>query len=189
MKSVLARGLTCAGLALSAAVVAASPAAAHAALAGSTPADGSTIEVAPEQVTLTFNEDIQQDFHALTVLGPDGTQWAEGEPRAQGRELSIDLDGLGEAGQYTIGFRVVSADGHPIQGSFPFGFAPITSTPASGQTGAEAVNSPTSETTETAAASSDKNSGFLIWTLAAIAIVVLAGGGLYSVVSRGSRSH
>ncbi|MDF3311947.1 copper resistance protein CopC [Rhodococcus sp. T2V] len=34
--------------------------------------------------------------------------------------MSVDLDGLGDAGQYTVAFRVVSDDGHPIEGSYTF---------------------------------------------------------------------
>lgn len=188
MKKLFARALTGLGVALTAAVVAAGPAAAHAALSGSTPADGSTIEVAPEQVTLTFNQDIRQDFHALSVLGPDGTQWAQGEPRVQGRDLSVDLDRLGNAGQYKIGFRVVSADGHPIQGRIAFDFAPTASAPTSGPGGTDKVKLQAPETTESAAAS-DENGGFPIWIATAIAVVLLAGGGLYFVAFRGTRDH
>lgn len=123
MKKLMTRAVAGVGAAVAAMTIAAGPAAAHAALAGSTPVNGSTIDVAPEQVTLTFNEDIKQEFHALSVLGPDGAQWGQGEPRAAGRDLTVDLAGLGNPGEYTIGFRVVSADGHPIQGTIAFEFA------------------------------------------------------------------
>lgn len=59
--------------ALAATVTLTAPAAlAHAALAGSNPADGAELETAPEQVTVTFTEDIQPQFAAMTVVGADG---------------------------------------------------------------------------------------------------------------------
>src|SRR5215218_2263426 len=90
------------------------PANAHAALSSSDPTEGDRIDTPPTQITLTFNQNVEQMFAALTVTGPDGSQWGHGAPRAQGRDLVVDLAGLGPAGRYTVAFRVVSADGHPI---------------------------------------------------------------------------
>ncbi len=60
----------------------------------STPADGERIAAAPDRVILTFNEDVEQRFSALIVTGPDAIGYAQGEPAAQGRDLSIALNGM-----------------------------------------------------------------------------------------------
>ena len=56
----------------------------------------------------------------MTVVGPDGNLWSTGEPRVQGAVISIDLMPLGPAGTYTVNYRVTSADGHVVSGSWPF---------------------------------------------------------------------
>ncbi|MDO3647834.1 copper resistance CopC family protein [Nocardia mangyaensis] len=159
----------------------AGPAAAHAALSGSDPADGARIDAAPARVTLSFNEAVQLSFASLTVVGPDGAHYEGGDLRADGNDLSTDLRALGAAGQYTVGYRVVSEDGHPIQGSYTFELT-RAATPA-----------PTTTDTATPAAapvataeSEDGSAGVPVWILA-VGVVLLVGAGLAVVlgVSRG----
>ena len=54
----------------------------HARLVSSAPKDGASVESA-EQVVLIFNEDVNPDFVAVRVTGPDGSE-AEGKPTADG---------------------------------------------------------------------------------------------------------
>ncbi|WP_410872971.1 copper resistance protein CopC [Nocardia sp. A7] len=159
----------------------AGPAAGHAALSGSDPAAGARIDTAPTRVTLTFNEAIQLSFASLTVLGPDGTHYEGGDLRANGSDLSTDLRALGAAGQYTVGFRVVSEDGHPIQGSYSFELT-RAATPAPAATDAAA---PTS-TPVAAAESEDDPAGVPMWILV-VGAILLVGAGL-GVVLGVSRS-
>ncbi|MGS2809730.1 copper resistance CopC family protein [Nocardia sp. MW-W600-9] len=180
----LVRIATLFAAAFAALALTAGSAAAHAALAGSDPADGARIDVAPARVTLTFSEAIQSSFATLTVLGPDGTHYEGGDLRADGSDLSTDLRALGAAGQYTVGFRVVSADGHPIQGSYSFELT-AAATPAAGATDTAApVDTPSA-----AAETEDDSTGVPVWILAGGAILLL-GVGLAVVlgVSRGKRS-
>jgi len=111
-----------------AAVAGALPAAAHAALSGSDPAEGSTVTAPPQRVSLTFNEAVTDLGVALVVTGPDGTALQQGEPAVDDREVSIKVRSLQERGVHQIKFRVVSADGHPIQGQIAFTYAgPVAS--------------------------------------------------------------
>ena len=48
----------------------ASPASAHAALTGSDPQDGAVVATAPEEVTLTFSEQIAMGDDSIRVLDP-----------------------------------------------------------------------------------------------------------------------
>ncbi|HVL85131.1 MAG TPA: copper resistance CopC family protein [Pseudonocardia sp.] len=98
----------------------ATPALAHTQLVGTDPADGASLDTGPEQVTLTFNEDIPAEFSTITVVGPDGGEYQTGPVTASGNAVSTAVGPLGPAGPYEIGFRVVSDDGHPVTGSVTF---------------------------------------------------------------------
>ncbi|MFB9726135.1 copper resistance CopC family protein [Haloechinothrix salitolerans] len=94
---------------------------AHNTLIGSDPKEGAEIDVAPRKVTLTFDQEVQSgDVNQIVVNGPDGGQWARGPVDVDGTEVSRALGELGPAGEYTIGFRILSADGHPVTREIPF---------------------------------------------------------------------
>ena len=98
----------------------AAPAFAHTRLESSDPADGSSVDAAPESVSLTFNEDIPAEFATMSVVGPDGTNYQSGPVSAADGQVSTAVSPLGPAGRYEIGYRVVSDDGHPVQGTVSF---------------------------------------------------------------------
>ncbi|WP_369176619.1 copper resistance CopC/CopD family protein [Streptomyces mutabilis] len=101
----------------------AGPASAHAALRSTGPGDGSVLQRAPRHVTLTFTESVGLRDDSFRVLGPGGHRVRTGEAgRADGRSdtARVTLPGrLGE-GTYTVAWRVVSADSHPVSGAFTF---------------------------------------------------------------------
>ena len=94
------------------------PADAHASLVSTDPADGSQIATAPETVELTFSEDLDTGFVAVTA--PDGTKVGTSEPRLSSARMSADLAESQQRGMYTVAYRVVSVDGHPVTGQFTF---------------------------------------------------------------------
>lgn len=95
-------------------------AAAHTVLTSSEPAADAVVPTGPGRVTATFNEDLQPMFAAMTVVGPDGNLWSAGEPEVRGRTVGVNLRTLGPAGSYTVNYRVTSADGHVVAGSWSF---------------------------------------------------------------------
>ncbi|WP_188829605.1 copper resistance CopC family protein [Nocardia camponoti] len=95
-------------------------ASAHSGVISSTPEDGATIETGPARVSLTFNEELQPTFPTLTVVGPDARLWSKGKAVVDGRTVSVEVGELGPVGEYTIAFRVTSADGHPVSGTRHF---------------------------------------------------------------------
>jgi copper transport protein len=105
-------------------VLAALPASAHSQLESSTPAQGSQLEAAPSSVTLLFTEEVGLSPRSLQVLDPTGRSADSGAPvhsGGDGRAMSVALrTGLGR-GSYTVSWRVVSVDGHPVSGTFAFG--------------------------------------------------------------------
>lgn len=153
-----------------ASVVSAPPAFAHAALISSDPPDGARLDAPPPQVTLTFNQDIEPQFAAVTVNGPDGTAYADGDVRVDGPNAIVDVTPLGPAAAYVIAYRVISADGHPISGQLTF---ELTEAAPAVTSSAPAVAPSTSATPAAAPATSD-DGGFPAWIAIAVA-AVLAG--------------
>ncbi|QBJ96642.1 copper resistance protein CopC [Rhodococcus sp. ABRD24] len=142
-------------------------AAAHSAVTASTPENASQIATAPPQASITFNEALQEKFASLTVVGPDGNLWSKGDPTVQGNTVSVPLDGLGPVGEYTIAFRVTSADGHPVSGTRVFTLTQEgTGTPGPKANG------------QSASSSDDTSSGqnWLIWVFVGAGVVVFGGG-------------
>ncbi|GAB10320.1 putative copper resistance protein [Gordonia araii NBRC 100433] len=95
-------------------------ASAHSRVVSSNPADGAGVDRSPANVEITFNEPLQPDFAAASVVGPDQHFWHAGDPIVDGKVLRIPLRPLGPAGVYQVNFRVTSADGHPVSGQRTF---------------------------------------------------------------------
>lgn len=105
--------------ALLAVLAAASPAQAHNQFVGSTPETGATVTEAPMAITLEFTEAIDDRFTELAVTGPDGQAIEIGEPSASGDTLTAEAE-FTASGEHTIGYRVMSNDGHPVEGEIVF---------------------------------------------------------------------
>ena len=96
------------------------PAWAHAVRVAADPAPDATVSTGPARVTATFNEQLQTTFSAMTVVGPDGNLWSDGASQVQGAAVSVGVRPLGPTGRYTVNYRVTSADGHVVSGSWSF---------------------------------------------------------------------
>lgn len=163
----------------------AAPAFAHTRLESSDPADKSSVDTAPESVSLTFNEDISAEFASMSVVGPDGTNYATGSVSASGGQVSTAVSPLGPAGAYEIGYRVVSDDGHPVQGKVTFtlttpGPRPATAAPAT----AAAPTAPAAPPATTAVdpqASSQPSEGAPIWPWLVGAVILVAAGAVVAL--------
>lgn len=112
--------------ALTAAVWTAFPAPAHghAVLTGSTPADGASVQPAPAEAVLSFNEAPDPVLSAVRLLDASGTEVGSGRAQTvagQGTQLRLPLGTLAQ-GTYTVTWRVTSTvDGHTTVGTVAFG--------------------------------------------------------------------
>ncbi|HEY3607490.1 MAG TPA: copper resistance CopC family protein [Pseudonocardiaceae bacterium] len=98
-----------------------SPAFAHDVLVGSAPAAGATVARGPAEVRFDFNAPVRQGPNTITVVGPNGTHWERTEnATVTGNSVSAPVAPLGAAGVYTAGYRIISADGHPVTGEIHF---------------------------------------------------------------------
>jgi copper resistance protein C len=159
-------------------LVTAAPAAAHNALIGSDPKDKTSLEVGPSTVTLTFDQDVQggQGINTISVVDANGGHYeVAGDPTIKDTAVSAQVNTLGKAGQYKIGYRILSADGHPVSGELTFTLTKDgTGTPRQ----VEAGNAPDS-------GSSD---GLPIWVWIVGAVVLLGGGVFFALRGGGTRA-
>ena len=119
---------------LMAVAVLAAPAHAHDALTGSQPADGAQLEAAPDELVLTFNNELLDSAQAVVVTDAAGATVAEGSPQVDGSTATLALPDL-RGGQYAVTWSVVSSDGHRIGGELSFSVAdPATTTAPAGPT-------------------------------------------------------
>ncbi|MGH4027101.1 MAG: FixH family protein [Pseudonocardiaceae bacterium] len=105
------------------ALVAAAPASAHAVLVSATPGDGDLVAVPPEQVTMTFSESVEAGLAMVRLFDPYGEQVRTGRPaNPEGRPdtLAVTMPAQTFMGTYTVSWRVLSGDSHPVPGAFTF---------------------------------------------------------------------
>jgi copper resistance protein C len=140
----------------------------HAARVSADPADHAVVSTGPVTVSATFNEDLQTTFAAMTVVGPDGNLWAAGSAVVHGPVVSVGVRPLGPAGNYTVNYRVTSADGHVVAGSWSFRLATAgTGTPG-----------------PAAQPAGDSSDGVPAWPFALGAVALVGGGALWAVRNR-----
>jgi len=189
-------------------------ASAHATLIGSDPADGATLQAPPTTVTLTFDDTLENFEPVVTVTGPDGNQYQSGATTIDGVTLSSAVLPLTAAGTYTIAYRVVSDDGHPVEGQVRFdlavpapvsqapvdtpvttasasptptssGSAPSSSAPSSSAPSSSASASAASTVTTGAdAAASSSSTGWSVWQWLGVAVFLVLAFGASMVVRR-----
>lgn len=178
------RGLaaTLLSLTLTVAAIAGAPAAsAHATLIASDPAANSVLTQSPAQVSATFNEPMQAQFAAMTVVGPDGQLWSTGEPQVHDAVISMAVRPLGPAGTYTVNYRATSADGHVVSGSWPFQFTPAGT--SSTQTPVPA-SSPAPPSPQAAPTPARADNGVPLWPFWVAAVVAVGAAAWWAVRRR-----
>jgi copper transport protein len=102
-------------------IVLAAPAWAHAELVSSSPANGARLEAAPDSIQLTFTESVDLVDGGLRLLDGDGTAVTTSQPVASGHRVTWPMPPNLARGAYVVTWRVVSSDGHPVDGAFAFG--------------------------------------------------------------------
>jgi copper resistance protein C len=174
-------------LAVLAALLPAGPADAHATLRSSTPADGARLPRPPAEVTLTFSERLQAGFTRVAATGPGGQSVAAGPVRVAGPRAVLPLRATA-AGDYAVSYRVVSSDGHPVQGTIRFSAAAPAPTTAPPTTTPPATSAPPTGTAQPSPAVGTDDEGGTAWPYLGLGVLlaVLAVGGVLLVTSRRS---
>jgi len=107
------------GVLLGTVALGAAPAAAHNRLVSSSPADSSTLKAPPRQVRLVFAENVTAIGAVVRVVGSTGDV-STGAVSVRGRTVTQSLLAGLAPDTYFVGWRVSSADGHPVSGEFRF---------------------------------------------------------------------
>jgi copper transport protein len=96
-------------------------ASAHAILQKSTPSNNSVARTSPSTVSLQFNEAIETAFGSIRVFDCGGSRVDSGKiVRPTKSSVAVKVDRKLGPGTYTVTWRVISADSHPVAGAFVF---------------------------------------------------------------------
>lgn len=182
------------------------PALAHDTLISTDPEDGATLDAAPETITLTYSANVLEVSPVVRIADEGGSAAVDLKPTVEGPHVTAPVPGDLSAGKHTVQWRVVSSDGHPIEGSFTFttkqgaekpgqpagdGASGSASDGASGGASdggaAETTRKPaepSSSPSATAKQSSGQGSSLMPWLLGGILVIALGGGAVALVLSR-----
>jgi copper transport protein len=118
-----ARGVAVSLVALALVGVGVTPASAHAIVEKTEPGIDQVVSASPERVVMYFSEPVELAFGAIHVFNTDGERVDEGEADHLDGEIDAITVGLQPdlpEGTYTVSWRVISADSHPISEAFVF---------------------------------------------------------------------
>lgn len=103
------------------AVFMASSAFAHSFLVDAAPSSKEHVIGSPKTVKLRFGGGVEPPYSKITIESPDGKVLAEGNIGApdKPRELSVNAPELAP-GKYVVRYRVLSTDGHIVEGNYEF---------------------------------------------------------------------
>lgn len=116
----------------------AGPASAHAALTSTSPGEGAVVKSAPGDVALTFTEGVLLGRDAVRVLDPKGKRVDAGKAAHVDGKASTATVALRSGlpkGTYTVAWKAVSEDSHPVSGAFTFSIGAPSKTSVKAPTG------------------------------------------------------
>ncbi|WIG19267.1 MULTISPECIES: copper resistance CopC family protein [Kocuria] len=170
------------------------PAAAHDEVLSTSPEQGAVLESAPEQIELSYSGEIMDIGHQVLVTGPEGQSVTEGPLERDGSQVVQPLAETGsEEGTYQVVWRVVSSDGHPIEGTYTYqvgdGADTTTAAPSLSSTPTDAPTDGSDSSAQAQDAAAQEDSGGLSgWAVGATVVVLaLAVIGLLGLMSRRRR--
>lgn len=120
------------------------PASAHASLVSSTPAIGETLTTAPTSVSITFDDALTeiegQVVNEIQVFNANKKRVDVGTTLVDQATVTVQLSAI-SSGIYSVVYRVLSADGHPVSGEYQFRIA-LTPKPSAANVNAAPITSP-----------------------------------------------
>lgn len=156
------------------------PTFAHTHLTETNPADGATVTEAPSELFLQFDGQVGEgSFVELT--------------NSAGEEVTVPNIAIGDKNMtatlaepltndnYTVAWSIISADGHPLQGSYTFTInAPVVETPAEEPVVEEVETTVATETEPVQEESSSNNTILIIAGVLAVVII----GSMFALLKR-----
>ena len=99
---------------------------AHTELLSSDPVAGSAVATWPTEISLTFNEELQvignEKSNFVVVNNAVGDQISADDESLDGSTIKVSLDPNTIEGPVLVYYRVISADGHAVEGEYTFTF-------------------------------------------------------------------
>lgn len=117
---------------------------AHGEITQATPAADSTVIAVPSEVSIEFDGKLQtlgnESINSLTVTDEQGQVISDPVSVVEGTKISNRLQLTDVTGLVSVHYRVVSEDGHPVEGdySFTIGQTPTLTSAGSEETAEEA---------------------------------------------------
>ena len=161
-------------------LVGAPTASAHTELLWSTPDDGSVLSSVPTEVVLTFVDELLEASVKVAITDESGTVVAKDVAQADGADVTVSWPADLPPGTYSVNYRVVSADGHPVSGSVSFSYTGAAASPSASASPAAATAtavptaSPSPTPTPTAAVATQ--AGLPVLPIALGLLAILASG-------------
>ncbi len=167
---------------------------AHSELVSSSPEDGQVLDAPPTEVTFTFNEDLLPDFVNFVATDPGGQVLELAVSGVNGPTATVAWPAEAPGGEWRVDYRVVSQDGHPVDGSITFSYAaespsptPTPSTPSPSPTTSSATPEPaptSAEPSPSAVPASESSGPSTGWIIAIVGVGVLIGIVVVGLVAR-----
>lgn len=114
VRSLMTAALLCLGICL----VAAPAASAHDQLISSSPEADEQLSSPPSAIKLIFTAELLTLGHEIRIVDADSKNWAQGTATLTRESLSQPVAAGMPDGAYQVRWRVVSSDGHPINGAY-----------------------------------------------------------------------
>ena len=102
----------------------------HSQLVSSDPVDGSVLSAPPTQVVLTFNEALLKEAVDVAIANGAGEAVSGAVATAVGAIVTIPWPADLPPDNYSVSYRIVSDDGHPITGSIGFAYTSASTSPS-----------------------------------------------------------
>lgn len=126
-------------------LTAAVPAHAHADLLLSTPDDGAVLTAAPTEVVLTFSEELLPDTVVVSVGDETGMVVRVLSLEVVDSDVIVTWPPGMTGSEYDVNYRVVSQDGHPVEGTVSFTVESDSPTADASATSAPSTSPPASD--------------------------------------------
>lgn len=171
---------------------------AHSELVSTSPEDGQVLEAPPTEVTFTFNEDLLPDFVSFVATSASGEVTDLVVIGVDGPTSVVAWPTEAPGGEWRVDYRVVSADGHPVDGSITFSYVaespspsptptPTPSTPSPSPTTSSATPEPASTSaapSPSAVPASESSGPSTGWIIAIVGVGALIGIVVVGLVAR-----
>ena len=168
-----ATALLAALVVLLATLASASAASAHDVVESTNPANGSTVASLPANLSITLDNTPGALGSSIQVKDASGKDWAQGSVQVVDHVVTQQLKAGGPAGKYTVLWRLVSSDSHPIEGTFSFTASGAAGGASAGDGSAANTAAAPAQTT-TAAPAAQPGAGFPWGIVVTIVVLVLA---------------